>query len=238
MQRKQRTGKFDREGKGYHLRSRCSSSGCCEGGGGAEKRQCSEVDEMYEPVDVMLRLKSAAENMHLDLQCKERDELQHVLRRTRQANERGCVSSGARHKTSPIDIGGLCFGEMVADFRIDRAELPTVNLLCDEEGFQAESVGAGLVRRLISRWIRFLFWCCRRNPRALEVQWDTMEYMSCSGLLSFDPRGGCLRQMWLVVVMVMVSRGTEKSTWESLIFVVSGSSIDMEAEPSIESLTE
>ncbi|EWY95561.1 hypothetical protein FOQG_04612 [Fusarium oxysporum f. sp. raphani 54005] len=29
-----------------------------------------------------------------------------------------------------------------------------------------------------------------------------MEYMSCSGLLSFDPRGGCLRQMWLVVVMV------------------------------------
>ncbi|KAI1034486.1 hypothetical protein LB504_004799 [Fusarium proliferatum] len=27
------------------------------------------------------------ENMHLDLQCKERDELQHVLRRTRQANE-------------------------------------------------------------------------------------------------------------------------------------------------------
>ncbi|KAJ0157883.1 hypothetical protein HZ326_0499 [Fusarium oxysporum f. sp. albedinis] len=106
---------------------------------------------------------------------------------------------------------------------------PTVNLLCDEEGFQAESVGAGLVRRLISRWIRFLFWCCRRNPRALEStedrhdnscthfiydlplqqvsctcyrQWDTMEYMSCSGLLSFDPRGGCLRQMWLVVVMV------------------------------------
>ncbi|KAJ0157882.1 hypothetical protein HZ326_0498 [Fusarium oxysporum f. sp. albedinis] len=50
MQRKQRTGKFDREEKGYHLRSRCGSSGCCEGGGGAEKRQCSEVDEMYEPV--------------------------------------------------------------------------------------------------------------------------------------------------------------------------------------------
>lgn len=70
MQRKQRAGKFDREEKGYHLRSRCGSSGCCEGGGGAEKRQCSEVDEMYEPVgewvmllifiDVMLRLKSAA----------------------------------------------------------------------------------------------------------------------------------------------------------------------------------
>ncbi|KAH7167134.1 hypothetical protein DER46DRAFT_574014 [Fusarium sp. MPI-SDFR-AT-0072] len=187
----------------------------------------------------MLRLNSAAENMHLDLHCKERDELQHVLRRTRQANERGCVSSGARHKTSPIDIGGLCFGEMVADFRIDRAELPTVNLLCDEGGFQAESVGAGLVRRLISRLIRFLVWCCRRNLRANRGQvsctcyrqWNTMEYMSCSGLLSFDPRGGCLRQMWLVVVMVMVSRGTEKSTWESLIFVVSGSSIDMEAEP-------
>ncbi|EGU84034.1 hypothetical protein FOXB_05454 [Fusarium oxysporum f. sp. conglutinans Fo5176] len=184
---------------------------------------------MYEPVDVMLRLKSAAENMHLDLQCKERDELQHVLRRTRQANERGCVSSGARHKTSPIDIGGLCFGEMVADFRIDRAELPTVNLLCDEEGFQAESVGAGL-KESASIGGQVSCTCYR--------QWDTMEYMSCSGLLSFDPRGGCLRQMWLVVVMVMVSRGTEKSTWESLIFVVSGSSIDMEAEPSIESLTE
>ncbi|KAI1041210.1 hypothetical protein LB505_002419 [Fusarium chuoi] len=58
-----------------------------------------------------------------------------------------------------------------------------------------------------------------------------MEYMSCSGLLSFDPR--CLRQMWLVVVIVMVSRGTEKKKpiWESLIIVVSGSSIDMEAEP-------
>ncbi|KAI1041338.1 hypothetical protein LB505_002420 [Fusarium chuoi] len=61
---------------------------------------------------------------------------------------------------------------MAADFRIDRTELTwaTINLLCDEGGFQAESVGAGLVRRLISRLIRFLVWCCRRNPgAALEV---------------------------------------------------------------------
>ncbi|KAI1034333.1 hypothetical protein LB504_004800 [Fusarium proliferatum] len=62
---------------------------------------------------------------------------------------------------------------MAADFRIDdRTELTwaTINSLCDEGGFQAESVGAGLVRRLISRLIRFLVWCCRRNPRAaLEV---------------------------------------------------------------------
>ncbi|KAI1038918.1 hypothetical protein LB503_007551 [Fusarium chuoi] len=51
MQRKKRTGKLDREEKkGYHLRTRCGSSGSCEGGGGAEKRQCSEVDEMDEPV--------------------------------------------------------------------------------------------------------------------------------------------------------------------------------------------
>ncbi|KAI1062354.1 hypothetical protein LB506_006054, partial [Fusarium annulatum] len=116
----------------------------------------------------------------------------------------GCVSSGARHKSSPIDIGGLCFGEMAADFRIDRTELKE----------SASCIGGQV--------------SC-----ACYRQWNTMEYMSCSGLLSFDPRGGCLRQMWLVVVMVMVSRGTEKKKpiWESLIFVVSGSSIDMEAEP-------
>uniref|UniRef100_A0A0D2XQ44 Uncharacterized protein n=1 Tax=Fusarium oxysporum (strain Fo5176) TaxID=660025 RepID=A0A0D2XQ44_FUSOF len=110
--------------------------------------------------------------------------------------EPGCVSSGARHKTSPnksspIDIGGLCFGEMVADFRIDRAEL---------EGFQAESVGAGL-KEFASIGGQVSCTCYR--------QWDTMEYMSCSGLLSFDPRGGCLRQMWLVVVMYRHGSRTE-----------------------------
>jgi hypothetical protein len=65
------------------------------------------------------------------------------------------------NKSSPIDIGGFVFrgdgcrfpdrqsrvSELVVFLSL--RDMANSHLLCDEGGFQAESVGAGLVRRLI-----------------------------------------------------------------------------------------